>query len=168
MPIVLTRIDDRLIHGQVVEGWLKKIRVTHILVVSDEAAQDAMQKTLLGMAAPSNVRVSTLSVEDAASEIKSDTFNKDFLLILFSNPSEVLRFLELGVRIESINVGGMHFSSGKRQLLKNLSVDGSDITAFQKISEMGIELEGRILPDDTKVDVMGAIRQDQSKQGQRP
>ncbi|MCX5781957.1 MAG: PTS sugar transporter subunit IIB [Elusimicrobia bacterium] len=163
MPIVLARIDDRLIHGQVVEGWLKKIRVTHILVVSDEAARDEMQKTLLGMAAPSNVKVSTLSVDDAVSEIKLNIFDKDFLLILFSNPADALKFLNLGVKLASINVGGMHFSSGKRQILKNLSVDNSDIDAFENISKLGVELEGRILPDDTKIDVMSIIREELSK-----
>jgi mannose/fructose/sorbose-specific phosphotransferase system IIB component len=163
MPIVLARIDDRLIHGQVVEGWLKKIRVTHILVVSDEAAQDEMQKTLLGMAAPSNAKVSTLSVNDAVSEIKSNIFNKDFLLILFSNPGDALKFLNLGVKLDSINVGGMHYSSGKKQILKNLSVDNSDINAFESIAKLGVELEGRILPDDAKIDVMSILREELSK-----
>ena len=158
MPIVLTRIDDRLIHGQVVEGWLKKIRVTHIMVVSDEAARDEMQKTLLGMAAPSNVRVSTLSVDEAASEIKSNMFGKDFLLILFSNPKDVLRFLNCGVKLDSVNVGGMHFSYGKKQLLRNLSVDDADISSLEEISKLGVELEGRILPDDARVDVMDVIK----------
>ena len=158
MPIVLTRIDDRLIHGQVVEGWLKKIRVTHIMVVSDEAARDEMQKTLLGMAAPSNVRISTLSVDDAASAIKSNIFSKDFLLLLFSNPKEVLRFINCGVKLGSINVGGMHYSGGKKQLLRNLSVDDADINALEEINKSGVELEARILPDDARVNVMDVIK----------
>ena len=158
MPIVLTRIDDRLIHGQVVEGWLKKIRVTHMMVVSDEAAKDEMQKTLLGMAAPSNVRVSTFSVDEAASKIKSNFFSKDFLMLLFSNPKDVLRFINCGVKLESVNVGGMHYSYGKKQLLRNLSLDDSDISALGEISKLGVELEGRILPDDARVNVMDVIK----------
>jgi len=161
MPIVLARIDDRLIHGQVVEGWLKKIRVTHIIVVSDEAAHDEMQRTLLGMAAPSNVRVSTLSIDEAASEVKSNELNGDFLLILFSSPRDVLRFIKLGIKLDSVNVGGMHYSSGKKQFLRNLSVDEADVSALEEIHNLGVELEGRILPDDARVDVMAAIRQKQ-------
>ena len=158
MPIVLTRIDDRLIHGQVVEGWLKKIRVTHMMVVSDEAARDEMQKTLLGMAAPSNVKVSTFSVEEAASKIQSNIFNKDFLLLLFSNPKDVLRFINYGGKIDSINVGGMHYSYGKKQLLRNFSVDDADISALEEIHKLGIELEGRILPDDARINVMDVLK----------
>ena len=158
MPIVLTRIDDRLIHGQVVEGWLKKIRVTHMMVVSDEAARDEMQKTLLGMAAPSNVKVSTFSVEEAASKIQSNIFNKDFLLLLFSNPKDGLRFINYGGKIDSINVGGMHYSYGKKQLLRNFSVDDADISALEEIHKLGIELEGRILPDDARINVMDVLK----------
>lgn len=159
MPIVLVRIDDRLIHGQVVEGWLKKIRVTHILVVSDEVAENDMQKTLLGMAAPSNVRVTALSVEEASSQLKADLFAKDFLLILFSNPADVLRLVNSGVKLTSVNVGGMHYSSGKIQVLMNLSVDDGDIKIFDQISKLSVELEGRILPDDARVDIISVIKE---------
>ena len=159
MAIVLTRIDDRLIHGQVVEGWLKKIRITHIIVVSDEIVRDQMQKTLIGMAAPSNVRVSAFSIEDAASRIKSDEFKKDFLLLLFSNPQDTLRFINSGVKLKSVNVGGMHYSAGKKQLLPNLSVDKADIGAFDEMHRLGVELEARILPDDARIDVECVINE---------
>ncbi len=164
MPIVLVRIDDRLIHGQVVEGWLKKIRVTHIIIVSDEVVKDQMQKTLLGMAAPSNVRVSTFSIQEAASKLKTDEFKRDFILILFSNPQDTLRFINSGVKIKSVNVGGMHFSSGKKQILPNLSVDDSDIKAFGEMHKLGVELEARILPDDAIIDVQRVINEKSARQ----
>jgi|AGTN01.1.fsa_nt_gi Phosphotransferase system, mannose/fructose/N-acetylgalactosamine-specific component IIB len=161
MPIVLVRIDDRLVHGQVVEGWLKTIHVSHIVVVSDEVAKDKMQQTLLGMAVPSSIKVTNLSVEDAAKQLKARQFEKERIMLLLSRPRDVLRLVEQGVALTSVNVGGMHYSLGKRQLLRNLSVDPGDISDLQAISRFGIELEGRVLPADERVDIIAVINKDQ-------
>ena len=157
MPIVLSRIDDRLIHGQVVEGWLRKIRVNYIIVVSDEVAGDKMQQTLLGMAAPSDVRVSSFSIEDAGTKLVSDQFSDESIMLLFSCPGDVLRLLKTGVKLSSVNVGGMHYSTGKKQILRNLSVDEDDIKVFYEIDKLGVELEGRILPNDQRKNIMEII-----------
>ena len=60
MPIVLVRVDDRLIHGQVAVGWTRTVGANHIVVANDEVARDATQKSLLKLAAPVGVKVSTL------------------------------------------------------------------------------------------------------------
>ncbi len=160
MAIVLVRIDDRLIHGQVVEGWLKSIRANHIVIVSDDVARDRMQQTLLAMAVPSSIRVTSLSVDDAASMLKQDTFANERVLLLLSRPSDVMRLLERGVTLSSVNVGGMHFAPGKKQLLRNLCVDEDDVRAFACAVDRGVELEGRVLPSDDRIDVCEVLKRE--------
>ena len=157
MPIILVRIDDRLIHGQIVEGWLKTIKVNHIVVVSDQVAQDRMQQVLLNMAAPGNIKVSSLSVEDAAKKIKINAFGDDRVLLLLSSAGDLLRLVKLGIKFDSVNVGGMHFTKGKKQLLRNLCVDDNDYVDLMEIAANGIALEGRVLPADEKIDIVEVL-----------
>lgn len=157
MPIELVRIDDRLVHGQIVQGWLKVIEINKIVVVSDVVANDQMQQMLLAMAVPSDVELEIKTLKDASESALSGKYDKSKTMLLFSNPSDVLFVIESGVDIKSVNVGGMHFSNGKKQLLCNLSVDEKDIDALKKIHYKGIETEGRVLPADERVDVFPVI-----------
>lgn len=163
MPIVLARIDDRLIHGQIVEGWLKVVQANHIMIVSDEVSKDKMQQALMSMAVPKTIKVSSLSIDDTAAKYAKDQFGKDRILLLFSNPGDVRRVVEKGVKLESVNVGGMHFSPGKRQILRTLSVDEEDIKNLLALSDMGIELEGRVIPADERVNVSEILRNETAK-----
>ncbi|MDR2426691.1 MAG: PTS sugar transporter subunit IIB [Endomicrobium sp.] len=160
MTIELVRIDDRLVHGQIVQGWLKVIDINKIVVVSDEVANDRMQQMLLTMAVPSNVELEIETVEDVSVNALYGKYDRTKTMFLFSNPSDVLDMIENGVGIKSVNVGGMHFSDGKKQLLCNLSVDNKDVEALEKIHHKGIEIEGRILPDDDRIDVFRIIEKE--------
>lgn len=160
MPIVLVRIDDRLVHGQIVEGWVKIIRANHIVVVSDEVARDKMQQALFSIAVPASIKVSTFAVEEAARKIKENALGADRLLVLFSNPQDIVRFIGFGVTLPSVNIGGMHFTPGKRQVFRTLSVDDKDIAAFAELIKLNVELEGRILPDDERIDITGIIQKE--------
>ena len=149
MDILLIRIDDRLIHGQVVVGWVKALGIHRLVVVNDVIAKNSMQKTLMEMAVPSGLKVSFLTVEEAARTCKPSDPNEKCLL-LFSNPQDVLDFGQQGGGLASINVGGMHFCEGKQQVSKTVCVDEKDIQAFRNLKQKGIELEVRAVPGDVR------------------
>ena len=133
------------------------MEVDIVAIVSDEVAKDKMQQVLFAMAVPKTIKVSTLAVQAAADMVLSGAYEKERVFMLFSNPQDVLRFLKRGVSMHSINVGGMHFTEGKKQILKNVSVDKDDIDALLSISELNIELEGRVLPNDERVNIANYI-----------
>ena len=162
MGIVLTRIDDRLIHGQVVEGWLKNINVDHIAIISNDVAADKMQQVLFSIAVPKSIKVSALGVDEAALKAKEGYFDKNNFLLLLSTPQDALRLIEGGVKIDSVNVGGMHFTPGKKQILKALSVDESDIAALLAIHKAGVKLEGRVLPGDDMIDIFEILTKEEA------
>jgi len=165
VTIKVVRIDDRLVHGQIVQGWLKTIQVDKILVVSDEVANDEMQQVLLSMAVPSSVKLIIKNIKDASYEISNDVYEKDNLMILFSNPQDIVKLIKNGIKFQSVNIGGMHFVHGKKQLLPNLSVDKTDIEAFLKLIECGIELETRALPQDERYNAINDIQQEAKNLG---
>ncbi len=160
MAIKIVRIDDRLIHGQIVQGWLKTVDVDKILIVSDEVANDEMQQVLLSMAVPSSVKLVIKNIKDASYEIANEVYENDNLMILFSNPQDIVRMIDNGIKFQSINIGGMHYAHGKKQLLTNLSVDKSDVEAFLKLINCGIELETRALPQDDRYNAVTDIQKE--------
>lgn len=154
MEIVLARIDDRLIHGQVATVWSKESKCNRIIVCSDEVANDALRKTLLIQIAPPGIKVNVLSIDKAIDTYKNPKYDSFKSLLLFTNPTDVLRMVEKGVDFKSINIGGMCFKEGKKQITSAVSVDQKDINAFKDLHNKGIELEIRMVSTDTKVNLI--------------
>jgi PTS system mannose-specific IIB component len=157
MKIGLTRIDDRLIHGQVATRWTKETNVQRIIVVSDEVANDHVRKTLLTQVAPPGVTAHVVDVDKMVRVWNNPKYGQDRVMLLFTNPTDVLRVVEQGVDIKTVNIGGMAFRQGKTQVNNAVSVDEKDIAAFRKLNERNIELEVRKVSSDQKLKMMDLI-----------
>ncbi|MCJ2147539.1 mannose/fructose/sorbose PTS transporter subunit IIB [Bacillus sp. B19-2] len=158
MKIVLARIDDRFIHGQVLTRWIKIQAADRIIVVSDEVAQDEMRKTLILSVAPSNVKASAVSISKMAKAFHSPRYEDTTAMLLFENPGDIVSLIEAGVPIETVNVGGMRFENNRRQITKSVSVTEKDIKAFEQLHGSGVKLELRQLPSDSSEDFMQILR----------
>ncbi|OCG39113.1 PTS fructose transporter subunit IIB [Gilliamella sp. Fer1-1] len=157
MIINLVRIDDRLIHGQVTTVWTKEAKAERIIIVSDEVANDEIRSTLVKQAAPPGIKVSVISIDKAAAVYKNPKYENDTVFYLFTNPTDVLRLINAGVPIKEVNIGGMSFKEGKKQITKAVSVDKNDISAFKKMHEMGINLCLKVVITDPNVDFIELI-----------
>ncbi len=158
MVIGLARIDDRLIHGQVATRWTKETNVSRIIVVSDEVAADTVRKTLLTQVAPPGVTAHVVDVAKMIRVYNNPKYAGERVMLLFTNPTDVERVVEGGVKITSVNIGGMAYRQGKTQVNNAVSVDSKDIDAFNKLNERGIELEVRKVSNDQKLKMMDLIR----------
>lgn len=171
MPVSLVRIDDRLVHGQVVEGWVRSLRITHIVVASDTVAADETQKALYLLAVPQNVSLDCLRVEECVNAWKSARWDGEKTLILVATPEDALRLSDLGAPLTTINVGGIHFREGRTQILKAVSVDERDVKAFQSLLARGVTLEARPLPLDDPIDLKSYLERWKSEReaiGEQP
>ncbi len=157
MEIGLARIDDRLIHGQVATRWTKETNITRIIVVSDEVAADHVRKTLLTQVAPPGITAHVVDIAKAIRVYNNPKYAKDRVMLLFTGPADVLRLVEAGVNITSVNIGGMAFQQGKIQVNNAVSVNPKDIDAFKKLDARGIELEVRKVASDTRLKLMDMI-----------
>lgn len=157
MEIKLARIDDRLIHGQVATVWSRESHCNRIIIVSDEVAKDELRKTLLKQVAPPGIKSHVVTIKKMI-QIYTDPRCESFkALLLFTNPTDVLRIVEGGVKLSSVNIGGMSFKEGKNQVTSAVSLDKKDIASFKKLHEYGIELEIRKVAKDSKIDLMTKI-----------
>jgi len=171
MPVTLLRIDDRLVHGQVVEGWLKSLRVSHVVVASDAVMADETQRALYCLAVPQGIQLSCLSVSETAKAWRNGKWPDERVLVLVSNPQDVLRLLDGGAPVRSVNVGGLHFREGRVQILKAVSLDDADVAVFRTLTQRGVVLEARPLPLDEPVDMNAYLdrwQQDREVLGDQP
>ncbi len=148
MPnIVLTRIDNRLLHGQVATQWTKVIGANLILVANDEVASNKMRQGLMDMAAPNGVDTRYWTLEKTINTIHKAA-DRQKIFIICQSPEDVLTLVEGGVPITKVNIGNMHMANGKRQVAGTVAVDDNDVEAFKKLKEKGVELEIRKVPTE--------------------
>ncbi|MFO8068373.1 MAG: PTS sugar transporter subunit IIB [Alkalibacterium sp.] len=158
MDIRLIRIDDRLIHGQVATTWSKSSGISRIIVVSDEVACNPLQKILLTQAAPPEVKSHVVSVSKLKEIVEHPLLHDVKVMLLFTNPIDVMRVHRYGLIFDSINIGGMKFTEGKQMATHFVSVDQSDIDAFKYLDDKGIELEIRKVPSDRKQNLIDVLK----------
>ena len=148
---VLARIDSRLLHGQVATAWTKTVQPTRIIVVSDAVAKDKLRKNLIQQAAPPGVKAHVVPIDHMIKLAKDkDHFGGQRALLLFENPQDVLRAIEGGVPLKTINVGSMAHSPGKVQPNKVLAFSQNDIDTFRKLQKAGVDFDVRKVPSDSK------------------
>ena len=151
--IVLSRIDDRLIHGQVVEGWVNFLKATCILVADDRVASNPFQRTIMELSVPQGLRAVIGRVEDICDLVRTAALNADRIILLFSNPADVLRAINSGLDCRVLNIGGMHYVPGKRKLMDVLAVDDADLAALKELAAKGIKIDVQTVPNQRPVPI---------------
>jgi len=157
LNIVLTRIDDRLVHGQVVTAWSKITEANRIIIVDDEVAEEAFLVKVLKTAAPSNIKVDVFGINDAAEVLKGESKGEK-LIILVKRPSVVLSLIEAGVDIKALNVGGMGAGVGRKKFYKNISVSEEEKEEFMKLVNLNVNVFIQIVPDAKQIDVKKLLK----------
>lgn len=158
MPnILLTRIDNRLIHGQVGVTWVRHLGANLIVVVDDEVAEDEVQQNLMEMVVPDIIGTRFFSIQKTIDVIHRAA-DDQLIFLVCKTPQSVLKLVEGGVPIDRVNIGNMHYSEGKQQISSTVSLDESDRQALKKLHELGVKLEIRRVPDEkVEVDILKFI-----------
>ncbi len=154
---IIIRIDDRLVHGQVIVGWVKGMGLNNIVVANDPLLKDKLKMQLMKLAVPFGVNIEFLSIKETVEKFKLGKWKKFKSIILFESPKDAYKFLKEVEGINSINVGGLHFKENRKQLTPNIAVNKEDIEYLIKINELGIKMEGRALPTEDSYDVFKLI-----------
>ncbi|SEK77713.1 PTS system, mannose-specific IIB component [Carnobacterium iners] len=146
---VLVRVDSRLLHGQVATAWTKSTQPNRIIVVSDIVSKDELRKKLIEQAAPPGVKANVITISKMIEISKDPRFGTTKALILFENPTDVLRAIDGGVDFKEINVGSMAHSVGKVVVNNVLSMSKEDVEAFTKLKQKGVKFDVRKVPNDS-------------------
>ena len=148
MEYVLARIDSRLLHGQVATGWTKSCNPDRIIVVSDSVSHDAVRKKMIIQAAPAGVKAHVVPLKKMAELDKDDRFGQMKVLLLFENVEDVVRVIEMGMKLKTINLGMIAHTQGKINVNTAISMDLNDVKNFEKLLEYNVEIDVRKVPSD--------------------
>ncbi|MFZ5519461.1 MAG: PTS system mannose/fructose/N-acetylgalactosamine-transporter subunit IIB [Candidatus Zhuqueibacterota bacterium] len=163
MPLILVRVDDRLVHGQVVVGWGLYLNPDRIILCSDSIASSPWEKELYMSAeatAPYPLKISVSTQEETLHMLKQTSDDKTILLV--ESPQHIVELIEKGLDIDVVNIGGMHFKHGKTRLAAYIFVDNEDMASLKKLLEMNIRLEGRDVPTAKSINLSDCLKKNPS------
>ena len=162
MPMCLVRIDDRLIHGQVVIGWGGYLHPDRIILCSDEVASSDWEKEIYLGAVGDDIEANVFSVEESAKSLTQNEFKNAKLILLVESPKTLLDLLDCGVEISTVNVGGMHYREGKRCVISYIYVDDKDVKWFEELYRRDVSLECQDIPNCKKLDLAKLLHFEES------
>lgn len=144
----LVRIDDRLIHGQVIAVWCKHRPFTRIVIVDDEVAADPFMQEVMRLAAPPGLRVDVLSLEEAIHLLPQDPHSRETTMVLLRFPQVARHLYEGGVRYTALNVGGLGSGPGRRPLFRHIAASDEEIAALKALAEQGVNIMFLTVPGE--------------------
>ncbi len=151
MSIELFRIDDRLIHGQVVVGWGQSLRIGFIVLVDDEVRASEWEQELYRMGVPPDVRVVFASVTEAAQQLPGWQKDGKRGIVLTGDIGAMARLAGASRAVDRVNIGGIHFRDGRRERLRYVYLSDEEAAALARLGEAGVEITAQDVPTGRKV-----------------
>lgn len=154
MSVVLFRIDERLIHGQVVVGWGGRLHPDRIVVVDDELAASQWEQELYTMGVPAGVEAGFASVDEAVASLPEWLAGEDRIVLLTRDISTMNGLAESGLLLgEEVNVGGIHHGPGRSRVLRYVFLSGEERAELVSLAEQGARVVARDVPGARGVDL---------------
>lgn len=145
MSLVLARVDDRLVHGQVVLAWAGALKASRLLVADDAAAQATWERQLL-QASAGDLEVEVFPLAETGARLAAESARAGAAILLFRSPSDALAAVEAGAAIGELNLGGLHHAPGREAVLDYLYLNDKDREALRRLEQRGVRLSARDLP----------------------
>lgn len=145
----LIRVDDRLIHGQVMAVWVRVLNITHIIVIDDETAGDSFSQQVMQVAMPAGIHLSITAVCNAAALLRAIADTKERALVL-------LRDIESAVRLHGLypftelNVGGSGMRQGRRLIWRSIALSPQQMYQLIALQDAGVDVYMQMIPSDEK------------------
>ncbi|GAA3019379.1 PTS system mannose/fructose/N-acetylgalactosamine-transporter subunit IIB [Tetragenococcus solitarius] len=155
--IVYTRVDDRLVHGQVMTAWVQVTKASEVLIVDDNVAKDTFLQMIMKSAMPNKVSLKVVSINEAKDYIENQGKDKK-LFILVKTPITIVKLHEHGVDIQKLGIGGMGASEDRTTLFRNISASEEEKQALIQLKNLGVDVFFQVTPDNTKVRLNNVLK----------
>lgn len=149
--LLLVRIDDRLIHGQVMTAWMKTLPAKQIIVIDDKVAKDDFMLFVLQNAAPNGIKVIALTEEEALHKLQSGLDTPSF--VLAKSPLSLKKLVDGGIEIKAVNIGGMGMKAGRTTVYKNVSATDEERQCIKDFLDRGIDVAIQIIPSEKRFEL---------------
>lgn len=152
MDVKLARIDERLVHGQVITSWAKKFNINRIVVIDDDVAHDPFMSQVITLSAQAGMEITILAVDEALGYLHND-LSKANVMLLFKHPTAVLELIEGGYKLPEVNLGNLGSSPTRKRISRNVSLSESEAEIVKKIEALGSRVYLQMVPGDQQIDI---------------
>ena len=156
--IVWCRVDDRLIHGEVVTAWIPYTHANRVVVVDDEVAKDDFNERVLKSLAPAGTQVAVLTVAGATKALQKDPKPGETVLLLTKSPIVFEQLLDGGVATKAVNIGGMGIRGDRQPFLNNISASPAEVDSMRRMkNEKGVDVFYQLVPEQKVIDISNLL-----------
>ena len=155
--IKMTRVDHRLLHGQVAFTWIRQVGADCILIANDAVAKDELRMSVLRMAKPQGVKLVMKSVDDSIKALTSGVTDKYNLFIITESIEDAWRLCKAVPAIRELNIGGVKVEDGKRQISEAVFVSDEDCARIRELDAAGVHVFVQMTPSERSDEAMKLI-----------
>jgi mannose/fructose/N-acetylgalactosamine-specific phosphotransferase system component IIB len=158
MDVTFVRVDNRLIHGQILEAWVPFIGASRIVVVNDEVASDLFRETVVRMAVPQNIEVLIYGVDEFSENYGNREDNKKKAIVLFGDIDDSLKAYKSGFHFNKLNIGNVHCGEDTICCATSIFLSKNDIMNIMSLIDLGVKVELRSVPRDKSRDFLDVMK----------
>lgn len=140
MSVELTRVDYRLIHGQVITNWMSYYNINEIVTIDDDLRHDDFMQDVFKMAAPKGVKIVIYSCEEAVAAQQAGEFEKGRVMLLLKNVQNLEKAVKAGVKFDRVQIGGLGGAAGRKAVLSAITLDQKDLDTLLEIQKTGVQI----------------------------
>ncbi|MEE2786782.1 MAG: PTS sugar transporter subunit IIB [Myxococcota bacterium] len=151
------RVDNRLVHGQIIATWMPHLRPKTFVIVNDAAATSDFQQTMFRMVVPDDINVEFFCVREAPEHLATLRRSDESVLVLLETIQDAVRLFEYGHAYTQLNIGNVHHTAGRRSFTNAVFLGEDELTLLRKLFSKGVHVEIRTLPKEVPIDLRRAI-----------
>ncbi len=156
--LILARVDDRLIHGEVVTAWIPTKRATRIIIIDDEVAVDQFNVRVVKALAPEGTKCFVYTVDKAAEKLMVPGVPDERLLLLAKTPTTFNRLIKAGVPLKEVNLGGAGIRGKRQPFINNVSLDPDEVIACEEMQKAGCRVYCQLVPEQGVIEIGDALK----------
>ncbi len=141
------RIDNRLVHGQVIEAWVPYVGADYLVVANDELAADPFRQQIISLAVPQRIIIHFVSIAELNCLL--GRLGSEEVMVLLADCQDAVRAYSSGVDMKQLNIGNLHYSQGKTQLLPHVAVSELDFSNLRNLAAHDVKLDFRCIPSES-------------------
>jgi mannose/fructose/N-acetylgalactosamine-specific phosphotransferase system component IIB len=153
--MLLLRVDDRLIHGQVVAGWARPLGIEILMLASDTISQDPWACNAYQLAIPEGITFNCIRIEKCIKLVEAH--NKKRMMIIVESVGDAQRLLKKRLIVKEVNIGGLGYRENTREIAPYIYLSPTDIESVVQLFQMGIKVIGKQLPNSASIDVIKTL-----------
>lgn len=155
--VVWARVDDRLIHGEVVTAWVPTSKANKIMIVDDEVVKDKFNVRVVKALAPAGTKVIVYSVDKAAEKLMVPGVEGERILVLTKSPTSFARLVKAGVPLKSVNLGGAGIRGERKPFINNVALSPEEVQSCEDMTRAGVHVFYQLVPEQGVIEIEDAM-----------